>query len=105
MRPLHPSSMFVPAFALAALAFVPALAAQDWQKSYPVSGKPSLTVSTGDASTEVRALAGGSMYRQRHGPTQSRPSRSLPPFALGARQPVGPAHDESTPPYRRFGQR
>jgi Putative adhesin len=54
MRSLHPSSMFVPAFVLAALAFVPALAAQDWQKSYPVSGKPSLTVNTGDASTEVR---------------------------------------------------
>ncbi len=42
----------VPVFALAAIA---ARAESDWQKSYPVSGKPSLTVSTGDASTEVRS--------------------------------------------------
>jgi hypothetical protein len=27
----------------------------DWQKSYPVSGKASITVSTGDTSTEVRS--------------------------------------------------
>src|SRR5208337_4695044 len=27
----------------------------DWQKSYPVSGKASLTLSTGDASVEVRS--------------------------------------------------
>jgi Putative adhesin len=45
-------------FALApvlALTAVAALAESDWQKSYPVSAKPSLTVSTGDASTEVRS--------------------------------------------------
>jgi hypothetical protein len=32
---------------------VSARAESDWQKSYPVSAKPSLTFSTGDASTEV----------------------------------------------------
>lgn len=31
---------------------------EDWQKSYPVSGKASVTVSTGDASTEVRSCGG-----------------------------------------------
>ena len=37
-------------------AFAAALTAQsDWQKSYPVSGKPSLTVNTGDASMEVHS--------------------------------------------------
>jgi len=47
------------AFAIPALALVAtsaALAAEgDWQKSYPVSGKPSVTVSTGDASMEVHS--------------------------------------------------
>ena len=45
-------------FALApvlALTATAALAESDWQKSYPVSGKASLTVSTGDASTEVHS--------------------------------------------------
>lgn len=45
-------------FALApvlALTPIAALAESDWQKSYPVSGKASLTVSTGDASTEVHS--------------------------------------------------
>jgi hypothetical protein len=36
----------------------PAFAAEDWQKSYPVSGKPSLTIGTGDAATEVQPCAG-----------------------------------------------
>jgi hypothetical protein len=55
---LRLSSWSVPAFALMALVFAPALRAEaDWQKSYPVSGKPSLTLSTGDASTEVRSCA------------------------------------------------
>ena len=45
--------------ALTAFAFVPALAAEsDWQKSYAVSGKPSLTLSTGDASTEIHSCSG-----------------------------------------------
>ena len=43
---------FAPVLALATTAV---LAESDWQKSYPVSGKPSLTVSTGDASTEVHS--------------------------------------------------
>lgn len=43
-------------FALSVFAFAPALIAQaDWQKTYPVSGKPSLTLTTGDVSTEVRS--------------------------------------------------
>ena len=38
-----------------ALTLLPAFAAEDWQKSYPVSGKPSLTIGTADASTEVQS--------------------------------------------------
>ena len=53
MRSLRLFAMSVPAFALTTFALAPALAAQDWQKSYPISGKPSLTVSTGDASTDL----------------------------------------------------
>ena len=53
-------SLRVLAFAVFVLALVgwmapPAGAESDWQKSYPVSAKPSLTVSTGDASTEVHS--------------------------------------------------
>jgi len=40
-----------------ALTLPPAFAAEDWQKSYPVSGKPGLTIGTGDASTEVQPCA------------------------------------------------
>ena len=40
-----------------ALTLPPAFAAEDWQKSYPVSAKPSLTIGTGDASTEVQSCA------------------------------------------------
>src|SRR5215831_18607672 len=36
---------------------IPAFAAEDWEKAYPVSGKPSLTIGTGDASTEVQPCA------------------------------------------------
>jgi hypothetical protein len=58
MRVLRLSAISVPAFALTMFAIAPALLAEsDWQKSYPVSGKPSLTLSTGDASTEVRSCA------------------------------------------------
>jgi len=42
---------------LFALTLPPAFAADDWQKSYPVSGKPSVTIGTGDASTEVQSCA------------------------------------------------
>lgn len=46
--------MCLPVLALAAGICVSAQAsAQDWQKSYPVSGKASLTASTGDASLQV----------------------------------------------------
>ena len=54
MRALRLSAFAVPVLALAATA---ALAQSDWQKTYPLSGKASLTVSTGDASTEVRSCA------------------------------------------------
>jgi len=40
-----------------ALTLPPAFAAEDWQKSYPVSGMPGLTIGTGDASTEVQPCA------------------------------------------------
>lgn len=53
MRSLRTFAISVPAFAFTMFAFAPVLAAQDWQKSYSVSGKPSLTISTGDASTDV----------------------------------------------------
>jgi len=45
------------AFAALTLATIPiaAHAEADWQKSYPVSQKPSLTFSTGDSSAEVRS--------------------------------------------------
>jgi len=47
----------ISAFALVVLAASSARAESDWQKSYPVSAKPSLTVSTGDASTDVHSCA------------------------------------------------
>jgi DUF4097 and DUF4098 domain-containing protein YvlB len=40
-----------------ALTLPPAVGAEDWKRSYPVSGKPSLTIGTGDASTEVQPCA------------------------------------------------
>ncbi len=58
MRALRPFAISVPAVALTMFALAPALAAEaDWQKSYPVSGKPSVTLGTGDASTEVHSCA------------------------------------------------
>ena len=52
------SSVAIPVLALTMLALAPALTAEaDWQKSYPVSGKPSLSLGTGDASTDVRSCA------------------------------------------------
>ena len=48
--------LFAFALPLAVLFTASALLAEsDWQKSYPVSGKASLTVGTGDASTEVHS--------------------------------------------------
>lgn len=52
MNHLRPAAL---ALAAAALVALPALARADadWQKSYPVNAKPSLSFSTGDAATEV----------------------------------------------------
>ena len=54
MKSLRVLALVIPALALAALT-ASAVAESDWQKSYPVSGKPSLAVSTGDASVEVHS--------------------------------------------------
>lgn len=54
MRFLRLVPVGIPALALMAGVFSTAqLGAQDWQKSYPVSGKASLTLSSGDASVEL----------------------------------------------------
>ena len=56
MKSLRLFATAVPVLGLTA--FAAGLTAQsDWQKSYPVSGKPSLTVSTGDASMEVHSCS------------------------------------------------
>ena len=55
MRPLRVFAIAIPTLVLAIFAGSTAQAESDWQKSYPVSGKASLTVSTGDASTEVHS--------------------------------------------------
>ncbi|HTX76620.1 MAG TPA: DUF4097 family beta strand repeat-containing protein [Terracidiphilus sp.] len=49
--------LFATALATLTLAALPAIARADadWQKTYPVSGKASLTFSTGDTSSEVRS--------------------------------------------------
>jgi hypothetical protein len=52
MPQLRPAALTLTAVALFACAS-PVYAETDWQKSYPVSGKPSLSFSTGDAATEV----------------------------------------------------
>jgi hypothetical protein len=52
MPHLRPAALTLTAVAFLAMAAT-ARAESDWQKSYPVNGKPSLTFSTGDASTEV----------------------------------------------------
>ena len=44
----------VPVLAIASFAAV-AYGESDWQKSYPVSGKPSVSVTTGDAAVEVHS--------------------------------------------------
>ena len=54
MRVLRLVPICVPALALMAGAFASAQAG-DWQKAYPVSGKASLTIGTGDASVELRS--------------------------------------------------
>lgn len=43
------------AFAILVLAASGAFAQSDWQKSYPIPGKPSLMVTTGDSSVEVQS--------------------------------------------------
>jgi hypothetical protein len=58
MRNLRLVGMIVPVVALAAVIVLPARAgAEDWQKSYPIAGKASLSISTGDASLELRGCA------------------------------------------------
>jgi DUF4097 and DUF4098 domain-containing protein YvlB len=54
MRSLRLFAITVQALGIAAFAAT-VTAQSDWQKSYPVSGKPSLTVSSGDASMEVHS--------------------------------------------------
>ena len=49
MRAVRLVPIFVPALVLMAATFASAQAG-DWQKTYPVSGKASLTISTGDSS-------------------------------------------------------
>jgi DUF4097 and DUF4098 domain-containing protein YvlB len=56
MRVLRLSALSLSAFALVLSTAASARASEsDWQKSYPVSAKPSLYVSTGDASTEFQS--------------------------------------------------
>jgi hypothetical protein len=52
MPQLRPAALTLTAVALLAFAAT-ARAESDWQKSYPINGKASLSFSTGDASTEV----------------------------------------------------
>jgi hypothetical protein len=52
MPELRPAALTFAAVVLLAFAAT-AHAESDWQKSYPVNGKPSLAFSTGDSSTEV----------------------------------------------------
>jgi hypothetical protein len=54
MRAVRLVPIFVPALVLMAGTFASAQAG-DWQKTYPVSGKASLTISTGDSSLELRS--------------------------------------------------
>jgi len=59
MRVVRFSAISLSALGLMVLSAVSAHGADaDWQKSYPVSAKPSVTISTGDASTDVRSCAG-----------------------------------------------
>jgi hypothetical protein len=56
MRKMSLVQVGLPALVLMAGVFVSAQASgQDWQKSYPVPGKASLRLSTGDASVEIRS--------------------------------------------------
>lgn len=55
MRVLYLVSASVSALALMTGAFAGAQSSANWQKSYPVSGKPSVYVSTGDASLDVHS--------------------------------------------------
>jgi DUF4097 and DUF4098 domain-containing protein YvlB len=56
MPALRVSAISLPALGLMLLSAALVHAADaDWQKSYPVSAKPSVTISTGDASAEIRS--------------------------------------------------
>jgi hypothetical protein len=54
MRSLRVFAFAIPALALASFAAA-AFGESDWQKAYPVSGKPSVSVTTGDSSVEVHS--------------------------------------------------
>ncbi|MGD0890186.1 MAG: DUF4097 family beta strand repeat-containing protein [Terracidiphilus sp.] len=58
MRHLRLVAVLVPALALTACVFAPARAgAEDWQKTYPITAKASLTLITGDVPIELRGCA------------------------------------------------
>ena len=57
MAHLRPAALTLAAVALLFAASV-ASAESDWQKSYPVNGKPSVSFSTGDAAVEVASCGG-----------------------------------------------
>ena len=58
MRKLRLVAMMAPVLALAAGAFAPVRAgAEDWQKSYTIAGKASLSLSTGDVPIELHGCA------------------------------------------------
>ena len=58
MRHLRLFAVLVPALALSAGVFAPVRAgAEEWQKTYPITTKASLTVITGDVPIELRGCA------------------------------------------------
>ena len=58
MKFLRTFAFVIPGLALIVFSAASAVAESDWQKSYPVPEKPSLTVSTGDSSLDVHSCAG-----------------------------------------------
>ena len=54
MRPVRPAAFALAVLFLAASSAI-ARADDDWQKTYAVSGKPSLSFSTGDAAADVHS--------------------------------------------------
>lgn len=78
MKSVRLTAITVPAVALTAFVFASACVAEsDWQKSYPVSGKPSVTLSTGDVSTEVHPCSGCREVRIRVEWSERRPGEYM----------------------------